>query len=687
MKAPYPNLTKPLKIGNTLLNSRFLYPVAQPHFLQGPELYPADPVTSYYASLAKNGSAIMLFHDLANDYQRSTGGFDIVHFAMYDLNDKGCQNYFNQFTHMIHYYGSKIISSMNTDMAVPYTVNDPSLAGPGGPGGMPGGGLPYDPNDENSLQYSFGSLVGPEGIDPALKGLGIDPSLRKAFTPETIKDYIDMWITRAKLYQSVGFDGGMIDLGGFIGQFFRESTNHRTDEYGGSRENRERFLHEFLGRARRELGKSFLIVASCPSVGKAPNAVRQGWPLEELVELLNAAAPYVDLLHVRACNSDNLTEEEAAVYPCASAVTGRKLKDAGVTIPIAGNTTYMDLETLDKTVGSGDLDVLSVNHMFMANEKLGEILKNGNGQDLNPCILCHQCRGVSWTGEWMSHCTINPEMGMEYRKHKMIEPVTKLKKVAVIGGGPGGMKAAMYLRDRGHTPVIFEKSDSLGGQLKVVDACDFKWRLIRYRKFLVEQVASKGVEVRLGTEATPEMIEKEGFDVCIVATGAVPALPAIEGVENARWTAYSVFGHEAEVGKNVVVVGGASTAAEAAIYLARSGHNVTQICRKNIVAYELNPIRERGNVNELSLASGVVHKRVCTTNKIEPGKVTYVDRYGVEHAIACDDVVVSGGMEPTRDIAVSFHGCAPEYYVIGDARDAGNMREAIFDAYATAMQI
>ena len=99
MKAPYPNLTKPLKIGNTLLNSRFLYPVAQPHFLQGPELYPADPVTSYYASLAKNGSAIMLFHDLANDYQRSTGGFDIVHFAMYDLNDKGCQNYFNHFTH------------------------------------------------------------------------------------------------------------------------------------------------------------------------------------------------------------------------------------------------------------------------------------------------------------------------------------------------------------------------------------------------------------------------------------------------------------------------------------------------------------------------------------------------------------------------------------------------------------
>lgn len=687
MATAYPNLTRPIKIGSSMVKSRFLYPCAQPHFLQGPELYPADPVTSYYASLAKNGAGIMLFHDLANDYQRSTGGFDIVHFAMYDINDKGCQNYFSHFTHMVHYYGGKIISSMNTDMAVPYTVNDPSIAP--GTAGMPGADAPYDPSDEDSLQYTFGSLIGPEGVDPALKGLGIDPSLRQAFTKETIEEYIDMWIARAKLYQSLGFDGGLIDLNSFIGQFFRESTNKRTDEYGGSRENRERFLHQFLGKARKVLGKDFIILVNCPGFEMEGLVGGHGarWPKDELVDILNVLTPYVDLLNLRLSNSDNLSEEEAAVYPCASAIAARALKDAGVTIPIAGSTTYYDLETNEKTLASGDLDMICANHIFMCNENLGEILKSGRSQDLNPCILCHQCRGVSWTGHWMSHCTLNPEMGMEYRKDKMIAPVTKKKKVAVIGGGPGGMKAAMYLKERGHTPVIFEKSDALGGQIKQVEALDFKWRLNKYRKFLINQMKEKDIEVRLGVEATPEMIEAEGFDVCIAAVGATPALPAIEGAETARWTAYSVMGHEAELGKNVVVVGGASTAAEAAIYLAKAGHNVTQICRKNIVAYELNPIRERGNVNKMSLDAGVKHKRLCTTTKVEPGKVTFVDRHGVEHTIECDDVVVSGGMDPSIELAASFHGCAPEYYAIGDCRQSGNMRDAIFDAYAACMQI
>ena len=137
----------------------------------------------------------------------------------------------------------------------------------------------------------------------------------------------------------------------------------------------------------------------------------------------------------------------------------------------------------------------------------------------------------------------------------------------------------------------------------------------------------------------------------------------------------------------MVVVGGASTAAEAAIYLAKNGHEVTQICRKNVVAYELNPIRERGNVNEMSVKVGVKHKRLCTTTKIEPGKVTFVDRHGAEHTIECDDVVVSGGMTPNLDLAASFFGSAPEFYAIGDCRETGNMRTAIYDAYATCMRI
>lgn len=166
----------------------------------------------------------------------------------------------------------------------------------------------------------------------------------------------------------------------------------------------------------------------------------------------------------------------------------------------------------------------------------------------------------------MSHCTLNPRMGMEYRADKMITPAVKRKRVAIIGGGPGGMNAALYLKQRGHEPVIFERSDALGGELKLTANCDFKWRLNRYREFLVNQMARKQIEVRLNTLATPEMIEREDFDVVIAAIGGTPVMPDLPGIEHASMNVYSVFQNEAKLGRNVVVIGGSAVPAEAAVY-------------------------------------------------------------------------------------------------------------------------
>lgn len=692
MAKRYKHITSPLKIRNTILKTRFMYPTAQPHFLQGPELYPADPVVSFYCTLAKNGAAFLMFHDLANDFQRTVGGWDITHFAMYDMHDKGCQNYFSHFAHMVHYYGGKLCTSLMVELDTSYLINESGNGGPGGPGMMGpmgpmglGGAMA-----DSGLVYEFGSLVGPEGQEPGMKGVGFTASKTEYFTQEKIDEYIDIVIERMKFYKDMGFDAAQFPTD-YCLQFYSEKSNHRTDEYGGSPENRGRFTIYFLNRIRKTLGDDFILYTGAPGGGGPggppgmPGGPGGGLTQEERISFLKLIAPQVDLIYIRSSMGDGLMEEECG--DCPAIEQSAALKAAGVTIPIAISTPYMELDKLDEIIASGKVDMISSCHMFLANENLGEILKEGNGEDLNPCILCHACRGVSWTGEWMSHCTINPEMGMEYRKDKMIAPVKRLKRVAIIGGGPGGMKAALYLKQRGHTPVIFEKSDALGGQIKITDCCDFKWRLNRYRRFLIEQMSRNNIEVRLNTEATPEMIEAGGFDVVIAAVGATAKLPGIEGAETAGWNAIDVFGRESEIGKNVVVVGGASTATEAAIYLARAGHNVTEICRKNIVAYELNPIRERGNVNELSVTSGVKHIRSASATKIEPGKVTYIDKAGAEFTINCDDVVVSGGMEPSRDLAISFHGVTDEFYMIGDCQAAGNMRNAIFDAYAICMQI
>lgn len=667
MSKRYANLTSPLKVRNRTLKTRFLYPVAQPHFLQADELYPADPVVSYYTGRARNGAALLLMHDLTNLTQRK-GSRDIGHFSMYDINDKGCQNGFTQFAEYIHYYGSYVCPELNLENRMPLCVNDPDVPPPPGAAVAPGMMFPDD-MEEGFPPPDEGFIGGPGRTTPN----------SKMFTPDTMEEYIRATIEHARTYQSLNYDGGLYDLTEFnftIGKFLSPACNWRTDEFGGSFENRIRFPVMVIRRLREAVGNDFILVVNCPTIGDG------NMSMEETAEFLRIIAPYIDIIQLRRRHPDH-----EPYTRCESAEYSARLKELGVKTPIAISTYYKDLDHLEEIIASGKADMIAPGHLFICNEHLGDILRDGNGEDLNPCIECHICRGSSATGDWMSHCTINPEIGMEHRAYRMIKPVTKQKKVAVIGGGPGGMKCAMWLKERGHTPVIFEKSDALGGQIKTARYPDFKWELCRYLDFLVNQMQRQQIEVRLNTGATPEMVEAEGFDAVIAAVGATPRIPGIEGAENARWNGVSIYGNEAGIGQNVVVVGGASAAAEAAIYLAMLGKKVTEISRQGLIAYDLNPIRSVPYMNAKARQEGVSLVTRARTVKIAPDSVTYLDKKGVEQTIGCDDVVVNGGMEPNRDLAISFVGSAREYFTIGDCRQPGNMRNAIRDAYAVAMQI
>jgi thioredoxin reductase len=347
----------------------------------------------------------------------------------------------------------------------------------------------------------------------------------------------------------------------------------------------------------------------------------------------------------------------------------------------------MDLQKMDDAITSGSCDIIMSGRMFLCNEDLGRILETGEIDDLSPCIECGVCRGTSPVKDWMSHCTINPRLGMEHRADRLIQPVTWRKKIAIIGGGPSGIKCALWLKERGHTPVIFEKQDKLGGQVSHSDKTQFKWKMERYLEFLRHQVEKNNIEVRLGTLATPELVQAEGFDVVIAATGARPKAPNIPGVEYAKYNPVNVYDHLDEIGQRVVVIGSTSAPTEAALFLAEHGKTVTQIGRQNIVAYDLNPIHQRAYYNLWARDFGVEEIHNVTTTQIEPGKVTYREEDGTLHQILCDDVVAAGGMTPNTEAATAFYGSAPEYYAIGDCRSLGTMRTAIRDAYTLAMRI
>ncbi|MBQ9268268.1 MAG: FAD-dependent oxidoreductase [Oscillospiraceae bacterium] len=701
MSERYKNLMEPLVLRNKVLKSRFIYPVAQPHFLQANELYPSDPIVAYYTNRCKNGVALILLHDLTELTQRY-GFADTGHFAMYDIDDKGCQNGFTQFAEYIHYYGSMVCPELNIDNRMPLQINDPNEdAGPNpflvmmqgmggpedednlppGPPMMPGAGGDEPDPIESLIDGAPGMPKPhklPEGVMKA-GAPGAPMAGARQITGDLFEYYIQATIKHAKTYQSLNYDGGYLCLAKhnfMIGKFLCPKENRRTDEYGGSLENRMRFPVELIRRIREAMGEDWLFGIECPAVEE------DGFTLEECVTFLKTVEPYVDFMQLRVMHPDHQPYQV-----CESAELSAKIKAMGVNIPTFVSTYYKDLDSLNKIIADGKVEGVAPGHLMICNENMGEILRNGNGEDLNPCIECHCCRGTSSTGDWMSHCTINPLIGMEHQAFRFVEPVTRQKKVAVIGGGPGGMKCAMWLKERGHTPVIFEATDELGGQIKSANFPTFKWELKRYLDFLKNQMVRKEIEVRLNTTATPEMIRAEGFDSVVVAVGASPKLPPVEGAETAKWNGVSIYGNVDKIGKNVVVIGGASTAAEAACYLAENGKNVTEICRQGRIAYDLNPIRSIGYMNSLAVKLGVKVKKNAQTLKIEPGKVTFRNAHGIERVLECDDVVVTGGFAPNAAAAIAFAQAAPEFYMIGDCRQPGTMRHAIRDAYAVAMQI
>lgn len=708
MSTRYQNLTSPLPVRKKVLKSRFIYPVAQPHFLQASELYPSDPIVSFYTNRCKNGVALILLHDLTNLDQRY-GFADTGHFAMYDLDDKGCQNGFTQFAEYVHYYGSLVCPELNLDNRLPLQVNDPDVPNPRGEFNpfmeMMNRGPGRDDDDDDDEAGGPPMMMGPPGgeaePDPVAELIDGAPGMPKPHLPpegkvlagapgnpmkgtqqikgDLFEYYIQATIRHAQTYKSLNYDGGYLDLAQhnfMIGKFLDPKENWRTDEYGGSLENRMRFPVELIRRIREAMGEDWIFVIDCPSCSE------DGLTEEECAVFLKEITPYVDLMQLRVQHADH------EPYPvCESAEMAARFKAMGVEIPIFVSTYYKDLDSLEKIIADGKVDGVAPGHLMICNENMGEILRNGNGEDLNPCIECHCCRGTSSTGDWMSHCTINPLIGMEHQAFRFVEPVTRQKRVAIVGGGPGGMKCALWLKERGHTPVIFEASDELGGQIKSANYPTFKWELKRYLDFLKNQMVRKGIEVRLQTPATPELIQAEGFDAVVAAVGADPQLPPVEGAETARWNGVSIYGHVDEIGQNVVVIGGASTAAEAACYLAENGKTVTEISRQGRVAYDLNPIRSIGYMNSKVQKLGVKVKGNAQTLQIAPGAVTYRTAKGKVKTIACDDVVVTGGFAPRVQQAVSFANCAPEFYMIGDCRQPGTMRHAIRDAYAVAMQI
>lgn len=326
--------------------------------------------------------------------------------------------------------------------------------------------------------------------------------------------------------------------GGLLANALSPVLNQREDQYGGSIENRARFAKLLFTKIREYCGKDMIIECSISGIEEPP----YGYTVEDMLAYAKQWEGLVDIFMLRGWDgaSNHISPYNFQPETPYSLQFGEAFKKAGIHALCAVHGGYQDLANIERYIRDGQTDLVAMGRAFIADPEYGKKLYSGAG-DVVPCIRCDKCHGAV--------CSVNPTNGIVHLLEKSLKPVTEQKRVAVIGGGPAGMVAAITAAKRGHQVTLFEKEPYLGGQLHHVDFMDFKPALKQYKDYLVSQLDAQGVTVRLGTAATPEQIARGCYDAVIAGCGATPTVPEIPGVHgNNVLCPVDVFGSESTLG-------------------------------------------------------------------------------------------------------------------------------------------
>ena len=522
-------------------------------------------------------------------------------------------------------------------------------------------------------------------------------------TVDEIEQMIDGFAKTAYLCKEAGVDGVEIHAvheGYLLDQFAMKYTNKRTDEYGGSLENRLRFACEVVKRVKKLCGDDYPVSLRYSVVSKTKDFCKGAIPGEDYVEVgrdmeeSEKAAQMLQDAGYDMLNADNGTYDAWYwAHPPAYMPQNCNLEDVShikkfVDIPVvcAGR---MEPEVGARAVAEGRIDAMGVARQFLTDPEWITKLMNGKEEDIQPCICCHNAcftmahyNGVAndqpmSDSSHMARCALNPQT-MQSKKYKIV-PAKKQKNVAVIGGGVGGMECARVLALRGHVVTLYEKSDRLGGIFIAAAAPYFKEKdrdLIEWYKRELEKLP---VEIRLNTEIKD--VASLNADEVIVATGSKARKIPVKGADKAIDAVDYLLGKE--VGENVVIVGGGLTGCEIAYDLYHKGKKPTIVEMKN----DLIAVKGVCLANASYLRDFFEAKKVPVYLETKLGEVTdsgiiAVDKSGKQFSIDADDVILSVGYVPTPLAEKSKH-----VHVIGDADKVGNLRTVIWGAWDVAMKI
>ncbi len=658
MNPKYPNLLSPAKIGKVELRNRVI--MAAMGMSQSSEGFVNKAVLNHYAQRAKGG----------------VGGV-IVEVTCVDtplgLNTKG-------------------MLVIDDDKYIPGMAELAGVIHEGGAKAF----LQISHTGRGARRAIIGDQpVGPSAVAmPYSFMMGLANETPRELTIDEIKAIEEKYAQAALRAKKAGFDGVEIhSVGYYLGQqFLSKTANIRTDEYGGSRQNRIRFHLNIIRRIRELCGDDFAIIVKISVVEQGKDggiSIPDG--IYYCKKLQEAGVDAIEVLAGKWSEESGKNEKPESAYPDCMAVPLCQVVSAGIrlttgrkrTVPLIGGGRAQNPAKAESAVASGKCEFIFIGHGLLVQPDLVNLVAEGREDEIRPCIGCGHCINQQLQHGGTAICSGNAVLARG-DNDDTIPPAEVKKCVAVIGGGLAGIEAARIAAKRGHTVDLYEASGEIGGQLNLADKPPFKDHFKLLKPYLERQLELTGVNVHLGKEVTKDDVLAMNADAVVCATGSKPAALKIEGAERALSAKDILSG--ASSGKNVVVIGGGSTGCETAELLGMQGKNVTVAEVTDTFAGNTGKTAQTILMGHLK-GFGVKLMPCTKAKKITAESVICEDKDGKETEIKADTVVIAIGERPDARLYEELKDSCPEIYNIGDSNGGGILPNAVYEGYTVGCQI
>lgn len=627
-----------------------------------------SPMALGYAEDGRSTDRYAMFFE-----ERAKGGVGLIDWAMWPYKTE--HGYFpwafddkfipgmKTVVDAVHRHGTKIIAQYGTGYAWAFDDGPVEIIGPSGVSLL----------KRPSTPFRVGTPTNPRRL------------IERALTLEEIHKMVEGYGDSTRRLKEAGFDGVelMLAAGYTLARFISSETNKRTDEYGGSLDNRLKIVSDIVEDIKKKAGKDFPIFAKISGA----QFTKDGYTLEECAEEI---VPRLEDIGI-CCVDVVVGWHEGPEFGLSnSARPGQYLYLAeGVKkkarVPIIGGSRTNDLRDAETAIAEGRIDMIGLGRQLLADPETPNKAREGRFEDIRPCICCCWCLE---TVDTPVICTVNPRCGREYKYH--VEPAKEAKKVLVIGGGPGGVEAALTASGRGHKVTLMEKQEEVGGMLDPASIPPFKEDMRLYLDYYRTQIKKSEVEVIQGKEASLSEVFERNPDAVVVGTGSKPFIPNVPGITRPNVVlAVDVLTGKKEVEDEVVIIGGGLVGCELAEYLLNKG--------KKVIILEMLPrlANDLTRVLRADLLFRLRKAKVQTETDFEVTRITEHGVWGIRKSFAfgpneaffeAKSIVLATGYKPENSLAEELTGKLPVYN-IGDSNRMGKAKDAIKDGFLAGLEL